>query len=363
MYTSFFGLSRAPFSIAPDPGFLFMSPQHREALAHLLYGLRTGGMVVLSGEIGTGKTTVCRHFLAQLPANCQVAYVFNPKLSVIELLQTVCDEFHLPRPSAAGGLLTVKDLVDPLNAFLLQTHAAGKTSLLVIDEAQSLSMEVLEQLRLLTNLETNERKLLNIVLIGQPELRQMLARPKLEQLAQRVTEQFHLGALDAAQTEHYISHRLGVAGGQGTLPFERAALRHIHRLSGGVPRRINLLCDRALLGAFVQERHRVDRRIVAQAGRETLAFAPGRAPRRRLAWGLLALGLATLAGGGAGAYFQQKAQPQAQWLPPLQAPSAASATAWRAPVTRPATPAPLAAPAEGLALHLSPALNGAGKPP
>ena len=198
MYAAFFGLSKPPFSIAPDPQCVYLSPRHREALAHLLYGVQDGtggGVVVLSGDIGTGKTTLCRHFLQQVPAHCSVAYIFNPRLTVLELLQAVCDEFHLP-PLPAGEAPTVKRLIDPLNAFLLREHAAGRNCLLIIDEAQNLPADVLEQLRLLTNLETAERKLLQIVLIGQPELRTLLARPELEQLSQRVIARYHLGPLD-----------------------------------------------------------------------------------------------------------------------------------------------------------------------
>src|SRR3954470_24956783 len=201
MYAEYFGLKHEPFSIAPDPRYLFMSERHREALAHLLYGLGGGGgFVLLSGEIGTGKTTVCRLFLEQIPANCNVAYIFNPKLTVIELLQSVCDEFHIAVPRKEGSAPTVKDYLDPLNAFLLDAHAAGRNNVLIIDEAQMLSAEVLEQLRLLTNLETNERKLLQIILIGQPELRAMLSRPDLEQLAQRVIAHYHLSALSEDET-------------------------------------------------------------------------------------------------------------------------------------------------------------------
>jgi general secretion pathway protein A len=234
MYASYFGLKSEPFSIAPDPRYLFMSERHREALAHLLYGLGGGGgFVLLSGEIGTGKTTVCRLFLEQIPAHCNVAYIFNPKLTVLELLQSVCEEFHIGVP-AKGASATVKDYLDPLNAFLLQAHAAGRNNVLIIDEAQNLSADVLEQLRLLTNLETNERKLLQIVLIGQPELRGMLAEPKLEQLAQRVIARFHLDALSEAETSHYVAHRLEVAGLDRPLPFDRKALRRVHQLSRGV---------------------------------------------------------------------------------------------------------------------------------
>ncbi|MDR7271404.1 general secretion pathway protein A [Pelomonas saccharophila] len=266
MYAPFFGLKQAPFSIAPDPHYLFMSERHREALAHLLYGLDGGGgFVLLTGEIGAGKTTVCRCFLEQIPANCNVAYIFNPKLTVTELLQSVCDEFHV---QVAPGAQTVKDYVDPLNAFLLAQHAAGRNNVLIIDEAQNLSADVLEQLRLLTNLETAERKLLQVVLIGQPELRGMLARPELEQLAQRVIARFHLGALSEAETAQYIRHRMNVAGLAGALPFDRTGLRLIHQLTRGVPRRINLLCDRALLGGYASGQAQVTGAIVRRAAAE-----------------------------------------------------------------------------------------------
>ncbi|MBX3637650.1 MAG: AAA family ATPase, partial [Rubrivivax sp.] len=293
MYARHFGLDSEPFSIAPDPRFLFMSERHREALAHLLYGLGGGGgFVLLSGEIGAGKTTVCRCFLEQVPATCTVAYIFNPRLTVTELLQTVADEFGIALPPGAGG----KALVDALNAFLLRLHAEGRQAVLVIDEAQSLSAEVLEQLRLLTNLETAERKLLQIVLIGQPELRALLARPELEQLNQRVIARYHLGALSQAETAAYVRHRLGVAGARGDQAFDAAALGDVHRLTGGVPRRINLLADRALLGAYAQGRTSVDRRTLRQAAREVAGDdAPAAAPR----WPLWPWAGGLLAGAGA----------------------------------------------------------------
>jgi general secretion pathway protein A len=294
MYAQHFRLRREPFSIAPDPRFLYMSEQHREALAHLLYGVGGGGgFVLLTGEIGAGKTTVCRGFLEQIPAQCDVAYIFNPKLTVLELLRTVCEEFRIALPDGAA---TVKDLVDALNAFLLRAHAAGRHAVLIIDEAQSLAPELLEQLRLLTNLETHERKLLQIVLIGQPELREMLARPGLEQLAQRVIARYHLGALSERETPNYVRHRLAVAGGS-KLPFEAEALARIHGYTGGVPRRINLLADRALLGAYAQGLRKVDRKTLDHAAREVFDLRPA-AARRPWLLGLGAAAAAALAGAG-----------------------------------------------------------------
>jgi general secretion pathway protein A len=343
MYAPFFGLKRDPFSIAPDPRFLFMSEAHREALAHLLYGLGGGGgFVLLTGEIGAGKTTVCRCFLDQVPAHCDVAYVFNPKLGVTELLQTVCDEFHIAVPP---GTATVKGYVDALNTFLLASHAAGRHSVLIIDEAQSLAPEVLEQLRLLTNLETAERKLLQIILIGQPELRQMLARPELEQLAQRVIARYHLPALSAAETAQYIRHRLAVAGLAREMPFDGRALARIHALCRGVPRRINLLADRALLGGYAGGKPKIDRHIVDQAAREVFGDESAAAARRPWPLAAAALGGAAVAAGLAvnwppGAPAGRTAAVAAAAAP---AASASSATAASAPSVALAASAPAAA--------------------
>jgi general secretion pathway protein A len=276
MYAGFFGLQHAPFSIAPDPRYLYMSERHREALAHLLYGIEGGGgFVLLSGEIGAGKTTICRCFLEQIPAHCRVAYIFNPKLTVSDLLRTICSEFHVEVQHEGVGPATIKDYLDPLNAHLLRSHAAGEHNILIIDEAQNLSPHVMEQLRLLTNLETTQRKLLQVILIGQPELRDMVARPELEQLAQRVIARFHLGTLSETETRHYIAHRMAVAGLKGPLPFSHRALSRIHALTGGVPRRINLLCDRALLGAYASGQPKVPRAVVDKAAGEV--FEPPRA--------------------------------------------------------------------------------------
>jgi general secretion pathway protein A len=368
MYQRHFRLQQEPFSIAPDPRYLFMSERHREALAHLLYGVRGGGgFVLLTGEIGAGKTTVCRCFLEQVPRRVNVAYIFNPALSVEELLRTVCDEFHVPvQPRAGSGAPTLKDHVDALNEFLLRTHAVGQNNVLVIDEAQELSAPVLEQLRLLTNLETNERKLLQIVLIGQPQLRQMVERPDLEQLAQRVIARYHLGTLSEAETAQYIAHRLGVAGWSGALPFDAVALQRIHAHARGVPRRINLLCDRALLGAYATGRERVDRAIVDRAAVEVFGAAAPAADgdrgrgRRAIVFGAgMAAGAAVLA---VGAWFAGvwRVGPPAPATPSEPVP-AASAAASASPSV-PASAVPAVAPASAPAAE-PPAASGAESPP
>ena len=331
MYVPFFGLKQKPFSIAPDPRYLFMSERHREALAHLLYGVQGGGgFVLLTGEIGAGKTTVCRCFLEQIPSRCNVAYIFNPKLSALELLITVCHEFGIrfPALTAAGTPPGVKDYVDGLNEYLLRTHAVGQNNVLIIDEAQNLSSDVLEQLRLLTNLETSERKLLQIVLIGQPELRTMLARPELEQLAQRVIARYHLDALSEKETAQYIAHRLAVAGLRGTVPFDSGALKRIHQLTRGIPRRINLLCDRSLLGAYATGKSRVDRTIVDKAAREV--FGPHDAhgePAKAAAprWWPLAAAGGALVGAAAMAAVHWSGREKAPPRPPVAIASSAAA--------------------------------------
>ena len=275
MYQHYFGLAEAPFSIAPDPRYLYLSQRHQEALAHLLYGVGgDGGFVLLTGEVGAGKTTVCRCLLQQIPASCDVAYIFNPKLTVEELLSTICVEFGIAFPP---GNTSVKVFVDCINAYLLEAHAKGRHTVLIIDEAQNLSAEVLEQMRLLTNLETNERKLLQIILLGQPELAQMLERPELRQLSQRIVARYHLGPLTRAEVAAYVRHRLEISGAQRQL-FPASLMGRMFRLSGGVPRVINVLCDRSLLGAYVQGKERVDRSTLAQAAREVFH----RTPRRSL---------------------------------------------------------------------------------
>ena len=267
MYKHYFGLTDSPFSIAPDPRYLFLSQRHQEALAHLLYGVNgDGGFVLLTGEVGAGKTTVCRCLLQQIPASCDVAYIFNPKLTVEELLSTICVEFGIAFPA---GNSSIKVFIDCINAYLLDAHAKGRHTVLIIDEAQNLSADVLEQMRLLTNLETNQRKLLQIILLGQPELAAMLDRPELRQLSQRIVARYHLGPLSKAEVEAYVRHRLEVSGAQRTL-FPAALMGRLYRLSGGVPRLINVLCDRALLGAYVQGKERVDRETLSKAAREVL---------------------------------------------------------------------------------------------
>ena len=285
MYQSYFGLAEAPFSIAPDPRYLYMSQRHQEALAHLLYGVNGGGgVVLLTGEVGAGKTTICRCLLEQIPESCDVAYIFNPKLTVAELLSTICAEFGISCPS---GNTSIKVYVDCINAYLLDAYARGRHTVLIIDEAQNLSADVLEQLRLLTNLETNQRKLLQIILLGQPELAEMLARPELRQLAQRIIARYHLGPLDRQEVAAYVRHRLGVSGTQRQL-FPAALMSRLYRLSGGVPRIINVLCDRALLGAYVQSKERVDRATLKQAAREVFHKPAARSMVRPLLAGLLA---------------------------------------------------------------------------
>lgn len=300
MYAGFFGLQHAPFSIAPDPRYLYMSERHREALAHLVYGIEGGGgFVLLSGEIGAGKTTICRCFLEQIPPHCKVAYVFNPSLTADDLLKTICHEFQVEVRRGGTGAATIKDHLDPLNRYLLRSHAAGEHNILVIDEAQNLTPDVLEQLRLLTNLETTKRKLLQVILIGQPDLREMVARPELEQLAQRVIARFHLGTLDKSETRQYIAHRMAVAGLRGPLPFADQALARIHAVTGGVPRRINLLCDRALLGAYASGQRQVERAVVDKAAGEVFESTrarPAPANRRARRAHLVTLGLGALGG-------------------------------------------------------------------
>ena len=265
MYNAYFGFKESPFSIAPDPRYLYMTEQHREALAHLVYGLNSeGGCILLTGEVGTGKTTVCRCLLEQIPEKSNIALVFNPKVTATELLETICDELHIEYPQ---GENSVKTYIDRINDFLLQANAAGQKTVLIIDEAQNMENAVLEQLRLLTNLETNQRKLLQIIILGQPELLEILSQENMRQLAQRITARFHLNPLSRNELKAYISHRLAVAGSNVQL-FDEKTIKRLFQLSHGIPRLINIICDRALLGAYVENKTSVDTETLNNAAKE-----------------------------------------------------------------------------------------------
>lgn len=267
MYLSFFGLKERPFSIAPDPRYLFMSQRHKEALAHLAYGIRHGaGFVLLTGEVGTGKTTICRQILRKLPEDTRLAFILNPMLDALELLATLCDELGVEYDADEYSL---KQLTDNLTRFLLQCHQDGVNVVLMIDEAQNLAPEVLEQIRLLTNLETDQRKLLQIILVGQPELQELLARKDLRQLAQRVTARYHLRPLNEEETRAYILHRLRIAGSQYPV-FSKQAIKAVYLYSEGIPRLINNLCDRAMMAAFSAETKTVNQKHVALSAQEAL---------------------------------------------------------------------------------------------
>ncbi|NOU00333.1 MAG: AAA family ATPase [Gallionella sp.] len=310
MYKDYFRLNEMPFSIAPDPRFLFMSDRHREAMAHLLYGVQgEGGIVLLTGEVGTGKTTICRSLLEQLPEHIDVAFILNPRMSVEELLQTICEEFHIKITATQRG---IKTFVDALNAQLLAAHAEGHRAILIVDEAQNLDATVLEQLRLLTNLETNTRKLLQIFLIGQPELQGMLAKPEMRQVAQRVVARYHLGNLNQSEANTYVAHRLRIAGAS-PLIFPEALVKQVYRASNGVPRLINLICDRALLGAYVQGQQQVTSPIIRQAILEVFAATP-RKPQR--AW-FVSAGLVAVATGIAILFVTQMNDTQSNKIVPI----------------------------------------------
>ena len=265
MYNEYFGFKEAPFSIAPDPRYLYMTAQHREALAHLVYGLNSeGGCILLTGEVGTGKTTICRCLLEQIPDQANVALVLNPKVSEIELLETICDELNIDYPDSNNS---VKTYTDRIYQFLIESNRKNEKTVLIIDEAQNLNSKVLEQLRLLTNLETNQRKLLQIIILGQPELLDILARSEMRQLAQRITARFHLKPLTRNEVKAYVSHRLAVAG-QNIQLFPENSIKLLFKLSDGVPRLINILCDRALLGAYVEGQYAAHPPIIKKAASE-----------------------------------------------------------------------------------------------
>lgn len=311
MYTTYFGFKEKPFSIAPDPRYLYMSELHREALAHLLYGISSDGcFILLTGDVGTGKTTVCRCLLEQLPDNTDVALIVNPRLTDLELLETICDELEIPLPD---GERSAKFYIDNLNRYLLDAHARGRNTALLIDEAQNLSLDLLEQLRLLTNLETHKKKLLKIVLLGQSELRQILENSGADQISQRITSRYHLLPLAREDVFAYIRHRLAVAGESKKI-FSEAALGRIYELTHGIPRLTNVLCDRALLGAYVEGRYVVTTSVIDQAAREVLGNTRGRGTRRDkrrlLRTVLLALLLFVLGAGAASYYFSRQISSQ-----------------------------------------------------
>lgn len=325
MYTSFFGLNEKPFAITPDPRYLFLSERHGEGLAHLLYGVTdSGGFIQLTGEVGTGKTTLVRTLLGQLPKEVDVALILNPQVTVLEFLQAICLELGLDLPEDRSSPMA---MVDSLNRFLLDAHASGRRIILLVDEAQNLSEEVLEQLRLLTNLETAKQKLLQIILIGQPELREVLAQNSLRQLAQRVTGRYHLEPLSREEAAQYIDHRMRVAGAVGAI-FDDDAKREVHRLSGGIPRLMNVICDRSLLGAYSREQRYVDKAIVRSAAREVSGSDDRRRagpPIWRWAAGLAAVAIAVAAGFGLARVYENNLDARSTAATDATAPPAGSA--------------------------------------
>ncbi|OHE55618.1 MAG: hypothetical protein A2Z47_07435 [Thermodesulfovibrio sp. RBG_19FT_COMBO_42_12] len=316
MYRKYFGLKELPFSISPDPRYLYMSDQHREALAHLVYGINSeGGFVLLTGEVGTGKTTICRCLLDQTPEDTNIAFVLNPRLTVEELLATICNELSIHYPE---GNTSIKVFVDHINAYLLDAHARGRKTVLIIEEAQNLNADLLEQVRLLTNLETNKHKLLQIIMLGQPELKNMLSRTELRQLAQRITARYHIGPLSKEEVAAYVNHRLSVAGAWNKL-FLDSTYGKLYHLSKGIPRLINLICDRALLGAYVQGKDRVDKSTLVKAAREVFGEPGFRKYRNLFRWVLAGMALIGCAAALTAIYYNYQTQPLAVVTsPPVQ---------------------------------------------
>jgi general secretion pathway protein A len=301
VYVSFFGFREKPFNLTPDPKYLYLSSRHQEALAHLEFCRRErGGFVLLTGEVGAGKTTVARHFLAHLDEHTATAVVLYPALSASELLASVLRDLQVRVPEPA----TLKTLVDQLHAFLLTARAEGRGVMLLIDEAQDLAPDVLEQIRLISNLETDTEKLIQIVLMGQPELIDVLSRPDLRQLAQRITARYHLTGLSRDECSDYIRHRLVVAGGEGKVTFAPAALNLVHRTSAGIPRVVNLVCDRALLAGYVEAQRTISAEYVLRAAREIAGAAP-RQRRDSSAWRRVGLTAAGVLLGGAALFAAQ----------------------------------------------------------
>ncbi len=298
MYYKYFQFKIAPFSLAPNPRIFYKSPGHRAALAHLLYGFDTsGGFVALTGEVGTGKTTLCRHLVGQVPDNVDVALIVNPKMGFIDLLSNILDELRIEIPENGRNL---NDLIKTLKQHLFQSGENDRQTVVIIDEAQNLDVEALEQLRLLSNIETDYEKLLKIILVGQPELTDLLARKDLRQLQQRITARYNLTPLSRSETKEYIHHRVKRCGGD-TKIFPDFVIRRIHRYSGGIPRLINALCDRALMGCYASDIKQVDKLTIDAAAREVLpARALGRWPKPAMA---LAAGLASISLMGAAYYL------------------------------------------------------------